>query len=104
MSLSYLPVEFWFEALSLIVSILVIKRLKGSFLAFIVPMLAITVACEFAGAYYKHVLHQSNGWIYNIVTLTQVGFWLLLFQDLIKGGLAKKVSSTLLIAFFFSAL
>jgi len=99
MSLTYFPTVFWFEVLSLAISIAVINRLRASFLIYIVPMLAITVICEGIGTYYKFVLREQNGWIYNIVTLVQVSFWLFLFRQLIEGQLVKRVSVTLIAAF-----
>ena len=94
------PISFWFELLSFLVSLLLIKRLRSSNLYYFIPLLLTVVLGEFIGAYLKFVLHKNNGWLYNILTLIQFSFWIFLFKQFLKKTIHKKMSFLLLLVFF----
>ena len=100
MQLHFFPISFWFELLSLLISIILIKKLRGSFLIYFIPILFVIILAEFYGTYLKFVSHKPNGWVYNILSLIQFPFWINLFRYNFKGGSIKKLC--VFLAFLFS--
>lgn len=85
------PLFFWFELVSLLVAIFYFKKIKSSFLVWLIPFLILTCLTEIAGLYYKYVLHQENGMIYNLYMLLEFPFWTAYYRYLAKSGKQRKV-------------
>lgn len=94
-----LPLSFWFEVFSFIVSICLIGKLKGTVYFRFIPFLFLLIIGEYIGAYYKYELHRSNGFIYNLLTLLQFSFWILFYRFFLRNE-QWKMASTLFLIFF----
>jgi hypothetical protein len=75
-----LPAFFWFEISSFIISIVAIKRIKGTSFVYFIPFLFITSLTEILGIYFKFVLHRNNALIYNLYLFVEISFFLFLFR------------------------
>ncbi len=69
----------YFELLSFITSLLVMRRLKGSILLAFVPFLGLTVFIELFSQKIK--IGGFNHWIYNIYLFLQYYFWAFIFYN-----------------------
>jgi hypothetical protein len=99
MNLSKFPIFFWFELLGFLVSLLVFRKLRGSFLVYVAPFLFIVVAGEYIGGYMKFVVHTRNGWLYNILNFIEISFWTLFFLNYTRSITLKKTSIILFVLF-----
>ena len=77
-----LPVYLYFILFSLVIAVYCYHGLKFSFLKWFIPFLLITLFTELVAVYYKYVLDQPNGWLYNIYIIFQVLFSLYMYWQL----------------------
>jgi hypothetical protein len=88
--MSFLPVYFYFIALSFIVSLIVYSSPGHSYLKIFPPFLLATLAAEFAGSYLMYI-HEPNTFIYNFFTAIEFVFYMFLVSLIIKNGKVKKI-------------
>lgn len=100
MSISAFPISFWFELLSFLISLVVIKKLRSSYFLIFIPFLFLVIFGEYWGTHLKFVNHRHNGWLYNIMNLIQFSFWILLFRENIQHPFFKKMYLFLFFVFF----
>jgi hypothetical protein len=101
MILQNFPLPFWFELLSLVVSLLVINRLRNSVLFLFVFLLSLVVLVEFIGMYLKYIKNDETGWLYNIFTIIQFPIWIQIFKNQLQYQ-GIKLGANLLLLFFIS--
>lgn len=88
--MSFLPVYFYFIALSFIVSLVVYSSSRHPYLKLFPPFLFATMAAEFAGNYLTSI-HEPNTFIYNFFSVIEFIFYMLLISLIIKNGKVKKI-------------
>lgn len=98
------PLPFWFELLSLLISLFLIKRLFTYSMTYLIIILILNTFVEFIGMYLKYIERQQTGWLYNILTIVQFPLWILLFGKHIPTTLFKNVKRILVIAFLCFAI
>lgn len=98
-----MSLDFYFEVMSLVISIFLYKDLKTTKMVYFIPFLLLTVTVEFIG--YLSVLYNvgnKNYRIYNLFNLVEFIFYAFLFYHNFKISILKKfviAFISLLIAF-----
>lgn len=72
-------IQHYFEFLSLLVSLLCLKKLKNSFMIFFVPYLLLILEIEILAKYLHVTYALSTGWMYNILNLISHFFFAFIF-------------------------
>jgi hypothetical protein len=76
----HLPFFIYFEMAAFIASALTWQSLKGTALRLFPLFLFFIVAAELIGNYISQVLHQKNGWLFNITTTLEYIFYAHIFS------------------------
>jgi hypothetical protein len=76
----HLPFFIYFEIAAFIASALTWQYLKGTALRLFPLFLFFIVAAELIGNYLSQVLHQKNGWLFNISTTLEYIFYAHIFS------------------------
>ncbi len=74
------PLPFWFEFMSLLISIILIRRLINASMGYLILILTVNVTVECIGMYLKYFEHKQTAWLYNILTIIQIPLWVVLFK------------------------
>ncbi len=88
--MSFLPVYFYFIALSFFVSLVVYSSPRHPYLKIFPPFLFATMVAEYAGSYLKYI-HEPNAFIYNFFSVIEFVFYMFLISLIIKNGKVKKI-------------
>lgn len=88
--MSFLPVYFYFIALSFIVSLVVYPGNKYSYIKLFPPFLFISLAAESIGSYLSSV-DRNNLYIYNFFSVFEFCFYLVVISLIINSPKAKQV-------------
>ena len=86
-----LPLFYYFEIGALITSVVFLYRFDHKPLRWFIPFLLLMVSTEFTARYYRRVLHELNGWIYNITIPIEYLFYGFIIGSLCLTMTFKKV-------------
>lgn len=78
-----IPLYFWFETLSLITGLVLIRKLRHSILIYFVPFLALIVIYEYGTLKGFFTIKGSNLWAVNIITTIEFLFFSLVITHFI---------------------
>ncbi len=101
MSLRDFPLPYWFELLSFLICILLIRKLRSSSISLIIPILFLVFCVETVGMYLKYERGQQTAWLYNWLTIIQFPLWIMLFYFNIKRRDIKRISLVTMFVFIF---
>jgi hypothetical protein len=89
-----MSLDFYFEFLSFILSILFFRHLKNASILLFVPFLFLTVLIEFVGwCYHFFKIANKNYWIFNLFTTIELVFYAYLFSINFKNATLKKIAT-----------
>lgn len=88
--MSFLPVYFYFIALSFIISLVVYSSPRHPYLKLFPPFLFASLVTEFSGNYLKSI-HEPNTFIYNFFSVIEFVFYMILISLIIKNKMTKKI-------------
>ncbi len=88
--MSFLPIYFYFIALSFIISLLIYSSPRDTYLKIFPPFLFASLAAEFTGNYLKNI-HEPNVFIYNFFSVIEFIFSMFLVSLIIQNRKAKKI-------------
>lgn len=74
-----LSVQHYFEFLSLLLSLIYVRKLKSSFMISFVPYLLLVLVIELVAKYLYVTYALSTGWMYNILNLISHFFYAFIF-------------------------
>lgn len=98
------PLPFWFELMSLLISLCLIKRLINNSMAYLILILFANIFVEFIGMYFKYIEHKQTAWLYNILTIVQFPLWIFLFGKHTPVTTFKNAVRIIVITFLFFAI
>ncbi len=88
--MSFLPIYFYFIALSFIISLLIYSSPGHPYLKIFPPFLFASLAAEFTGNYLKNI-HEPNVFIYNFFSVIEFIFYMFLVSLIIHNRKVKKI-------------
>jgi hypothetical protein len=88
--MSFLPIYFYWIALSFIVSLFVYSDKSRPFLKLFPPFLFATLAAEFTGSYLIYI-KEDNTYVYNFFSVIEFCFYVYLISLIIVNVKAKKI-------------
>jgi hypothetical protein len=97
----FIPIYYWFELLSLLICLVMIRRLRGSSLFYLLYILLLVVIFESLGLYLKYIESRQTGKFYNVLTILQFPLWIQIFKDFSESKQRKNLISLLIAIFLF---
>jgi len=89
-----MSVDFYFELLSFVLSVVFFKHLKNTTIVLFTPFLFLTVLIEFIGwCYHFFEANHTNYWLFNFFTTIELIFYAYLFSLNFKHTILKKIAT-----------
>ena len=90
-----MSLDFYFEIISFVLSLVFFKQLKNTSIELFVPFLFLTVVIEFVGwCYHYFEIANKNYWLFDFFTTIELIFYAYLFSLNFRTVLLKKLANT----------